>query len=241
MRATLLLVLPLLCLLGSAAAQSPLESRLPSPEQLACPGSDFDTSRPWQWSPEERLARRFDPAAMKERSSPEATEPFGISVERAPQLARDVVIGKRNPELFLPFEVFRHLAATAFAPDLMTRNIFRYLYEQKSRPLGISPDIWAALERVASPYLNSLEEERSLAAGLAGASAAAKRRILAAIKVVQEPQCELRFQALSAARQAIGREIFDRFLYQVVAPQMTVHSDDEPDPARLRYIDGGCK
>jgi hypothetical protein len=189
-----------------------------------------------QMTLDERLARRFDPVVQSQ-----ARAAAGIPEEVASS-PRDFVDGSRNPELLLPFEVFRHLIAVTFSRNAETRRFYRQQLRPGARRAGLPDNMWEVLSVVAADYLKTLEQEQNLAAALPESSQEDRGRLLARIAEAQAPQCALRAKALAAARQAFGASAFDRFLYEAVAPHVIILSDDAPaTPEQLRYVEGGCQ
>ncbi len=192
----------------------------------------------WQWSDEERLAIRFDPESMRARVR-NAKADGNI---RGEEEERDVVYGTRNPELFLPFEVYRHLISTVFTTNLGARGVFRDGFLERASALALGPDFWERLEEAVRPDLQARAEVRALAARLASAPESGKADLSREMDQTQSLGCRTREQGLEAARRAFGQEVFDQFLYIGVAPGMGLASVDSHVSAdHLRYLSGGCR
>src|SRR5687767_2852133 len=76
----------------------------------------FQARNAWEWNDDERLARRFDPAAIRERAYSERRDSNtgrAIGAQTKDGELPNVVNGQRNPELFLPHELFAQLVMTA--------------------------------------------------------------------------------------------------------------------------------
>jgi hypothetical protein len=185
--------------------------------------------RPWQLTSEERLARRFDPEHIRDRQAAyEAAHPrsrparfIPAGVEKADQ--RNVTVyridGRRNPDLFLPHELFDGLL-TALVPDARRREQQRTAYGPGIRALGFNEaDFWEQLEAIASDYV-----------ALKHSSPDSNEAAL----------CRARHDALRAARNSFGS--FDALLYSVIAParQVSVATDTD-DAARLIAAEKGCQ
>ncbi|HUJ14053.1 MAG TPA: hypothetical protein VL284_09730 [Thermoanaerobaculia bacterium] len=157
----------------------------------------------WEWTLDERLAERFDPANIQERND--------AYVERFPQLrgrpeppltggVRYRIDGSRNPELFLPHELFDILVKDGLSSDPSIAAKSRLRLAGRLRSAGFDPEtFWPALESVSAPYL-VWTNKRSLQGR------------------ETDERCLARYEALQAARSVFGRQAFDRMLYSVIAP-----------------------
>lgn len=170
----------------------------------------------WEWTLEERLAMRTDPVKIAERAR-ETAQNYSID-------------GSRNPELLLPHELFQSLL-TGFVPDDDRRRRKRESLRAGIIASGFAEELfWAQLRSAASEYIDTY----AYPAPGAVVSLADRRNY---------GLCRTAFDALQNARQVFGRERFDRFLYEVVAPRVWVASaTNAPDPAaELRYVEEGCR
>jgi hypothetical protein len=190
---------------------------------------------------EERLAARFDPAAMKARAAEDAVSRekaeamFGEHFE-AP-VDQHSVVGSRNPELLLPIELFRNLISNAFPEDGRDHGYPRERIEEAAAALGIGSDLWPRLEKAATPYLQVRN--------------ARYRRAMAALARSEELEdsasddfahCRSLAQALTAAKAEFGEETLLRLLYQEVAPNIGItYNLDQETRNRLRSMERGCQ
>lgn len=203
-----------LLIAGTASAQLP--SAGPATEK-----------RSWEWTLQERLALRLDPAAIKARQlSREVNDPASKSQIKTdpPESPLSYSIdGRVHPELLLPHEIFESLM-TAFTPDEDRRQRYRE---------GVRAGILAA----GFEY----EQFWSLLSSVTGEYARYKYGAGGGTHDLEE-QCRLSAAALTQARQVFGKERFDRFLYEVVAPGIQVASaTNAQDPsAELRRMAEGC-
>ncbi|MEO6260432.1 MAG: hypothetical protein ABIP63_08775 [Thermoanaerobaculia bacterium] len=216
------LMIPAAISLFAIAASS---QTLPNPNS----GSS-DLRKAWDWTVEERLANRLDPAKIRDRKADWIESTSRNRVSAAASTRSDVsqndskvvtyeIDGRRNPELFLEYELFDILLA-GLAPETLTRAKQRAFYGPSIRQFGYDENaFWNSLESVVSGYL-------------AGGSA----------ETDGEARCVERYQALQAARRLFGHR-FDQFLYLVVAP--TVRSStstmDQNHGAALRRAEAGCQ
>ena len=180
---------------------------------------------PADWDVEARLTMRFDAVRNADRRRVYATDHAAALVQAdATDIAnvREFIVdGSRNPELFLPHELFDGLM-TAFVDDEVQRFRQRDAYDPGIRALGLDEQqFWTELALVSSSY----REIRLVPASTADA------------------RCRARFEALGAARAHFGRRAFDRLLYRVVAStHQNSFATNDPDPAAsLRREDRGCR
>lgn len=195
----------------------------------------------WQWSLEERLGARFDPEGMKVRAAEatagrqKAAARFGETVD-APR-DQHSIDGRREPELFLPTELFRSFINSAFPEDGQGQIYARRRFEPGAAALGIGSDLWVRLEKAAAPYLRVRDERY--------------RRAMAALERSEEPEnpeaddlahCRTLAQSLAAAKAEFGAEALLRLLYQEVAPTLSItYNVDHETLGRLRSLEGGCQ
>ncbi len=184
------------------------------------PDPDFS----WEWTIEERLEERLDAEQIAARQEAHqrhaAAEP--AEGERVQDPSHYTIRGWEHPHLLLPHEVFQALM-TGFDPDPEIRNKQRELLREPLEARGYEADLfWAQLESVSSRYaaLRHRDEDAT-----------------------EEERCRAAFTALESARTLFGRDHFDRFLYEAVAPGMSFSiSTNAPDPSqRLRWIANGCR
>lgn len=191
---------------------------------------------PWAWTVDERLRARFDAQAAAERRTKRATEPYGFrSVEANPPEV-NVVIGRRNPELLLPWEIFSYLIDTAYAPDQGRSNQFRRAFEAGG---PLPPELWDRLASCLVRYLSERDSEEALLPRDSGGDRVLEGSRRTQIQELHRQRCATRQLALTCARQQFGDRVFDRFLYQRVAPRVFRFWDG--DAASLRFIEGGCR
>jgi hypothetical protein len=191
-----------------------------------------DFSKPWRWTIEDRLADRFDPAAIRDRQdayvlrltpaqrrymAPEPGE------SRSSEGARYIIDGSRNPELFLPSELIDGLLISGFDADQTRRGLSRGLYRNGILALGLSEEeFWSLLSSTA-------ERSRSTA-----------RKSSTDEDVIQ---CRTLAATLDALRQRFGHERFDQFLYTTMAPHAVssnVTNSVTATKEELRQKELGC-
>ena len=190
---------------------------------------------PWEWTLKERLDERFDPISIRERDaarlaadpretsgSPNKTDDIAeISKDRPFEYGID---GRRNPELFLSFELFDALL-TGLSPQESTRTSQRQLRQKYLRSLGYDPNVfWGSLEGLSADYLDTQTR-------------------MCTDKACADARCVARFQALEAARKLFGRDEFNRLLYLAVAPTLrhATATMDKNYRADLERQELGCR
>lgn len=190
---------------------------------------------PWQWSDQERIAARLDPVYIASHSKRSATEPGKVIF---------AIDGRANPHLFLPFELFNRLMG-GLSTDTRFRDMTRAMFAERIRSFGYqNPDVfWTELETVTAPHLALLHRNAALHDKMQMAARSERDGMAREIEGLQIPLCRSRTDALDAARVHFGRETFDRFLYTVVAANLSVSSQvPSADEARgLAYVQGGCR
>jgi hypothetical protein len=170
--------------------------------------------RAWEWTREERIAARRDPALRRKRAA-EASELQRQMALQNVGVADDIIDGKRNPELFLTTELFEELVRSwAGMPD-----VWPTIMGQRATDLFKDPAEWELFAAIAGEYTALLRQERAAAQALDG-----KR-----VSEVHALKCATAARALREARREFGRERFDRMLYEAVAPFLLSASGSSPD------------
>src|SRR5215203_6197679 len=116
----------------------------------------------WRWTAEERLARRFDPEAMKARVAEQRAEQSASHMlfpkiddglfaegEEGTSGITDTLDGRKHPELFFPDELFASLLNDGFPPAGEPRSETRRPIEERAAALGFGRDDWGARLGVA--------------------------------------------------------------------------------------------
>ena len=204
----------------------------------------------WKFSADERLAKRFDPRAMKARAEERAAEIRAVEksfpaqgqdffgAETPGQHNVDTIRGEKNPELFLTIELFDHLLAMGFPPRGMGQQESRRIVEERAVALGFGRDLWNRLERVTTPFLRLQRREEQLSRRGSSSS----RSVTGGTMPPEALQwCRARASAIAAAKAEFGEEAFLRLLYTGVTPGFSITYVVAPGTAdRLRYLEGGC-
>lgn len=189
--------------------------------------TDADGKRPWQWSDEERVAALLDDAAAahrmenhraRQRENRLTVETSAIELTTGPV---DVVDGRRDPQLFFPFELFQQLIKMAYATNANVRLTYRASKNDQRVALGLPEDMWDTLDAIAAAYRTAQFENsrgRHTAADL----------------------CRTRHSALIEAQATFGPS-FTRFLYSAVAPDVVRQYIRRPDRTILTVAKGDCQ
>jgi len=206
--------------------------------------------QPWDWTDEERLGVRFDPVSIRERSAArQATSATAVHSSAVGSIrtsaAADLpnfISGARNPELFMPFELFSTLIDHGLSADPDDQQMFRQAIGPVIAQTGLKAEaFWASLEVAARSYISSVRQEHVLALKLRQAADDERTMVRQQISAVQQPQCALRATALESATKSLGRTALYRVLYEGIAPTMTVSSPATDTAARYRFVAGGCR
>lgn len=212
---------------------------------------DSSLTRPaWVWPLEERLARRLDPAHVRDRArayrerlhaAPATPGVVSTTTGIGPGF---VIEGSRNPELFVPTELFESVLR-GFSADKATADRVRESYRQRIEAFGWDADgFWSRLEPLVADYLDTVAATASIERDLQGADSAERRRRLTAdLAAAAQKACHRRAIALRAASAEYGRDEFTRFLYVVVAPSLNVVAPaaGENEADELRRAEDGCR
>lgn len=196
------------------------------------------TKKAWEWTTEERIASRTNAALAADRvRAMKGSSPASRIASNSASGARmtDGIDGNRNPELFLPHELFEILIRHGYvgetwrdyyAPDMLVAS-------------NLPADFWDRLEVAAPDYVAGVQRENELLLKMKGATPAERERLQREIASMIPTMCRARIAGLRNARKAFGAS-FDRFLYEHVAPGSSMATDDPLDGDRLRTAAEGC-
>ena len=203
----------------------------------------------WQWTLDERLAKRLDSNEIRERAAAHerflGKDPQRVQVQEAGP-AQYIIEGRRDPALFMPFELFVSLLrgvtppTNGIPPD--SRDAAREQYRIKIAEVGWQEDeFWKTVEAAAADYLHLQTERLALQLQIRTLPPPERRKLEARVEELSHKQCVARAEAIRTARGKLGPEPFDRFLYDVVASGMALMSSEPDDESRLRFLEGGCQ
>jgi hypothetical protein len=204
----------------------------------------------WEWSDEERIGVRFDPASIRERAAAHADSlpPYAqaqaesgqahTQSTQAPRASQHIIDGSRDPGLFLPVELLDVLLE-GLHPKASFRTHARVALAKDIRGMGYSEDdFWNKLQQLSAPYRELTSRPKNLTI---------KRVKTPDGKIASFPidldRCVARYNLLQSARTTFGAQTFQRFLYTAVAPHFwSGESTQRPDPAQeLIFVAGGCR
>jgi hypothetical protein len=160
----------------------------------------------WKWSDDERIALRANSdlarVRVAESAIPQASRRIAASALQRPVL--DIIDGKRQPELFLPTELFD----TLVRDGLINGDTWREFYSKPLQSAGLPPNFWTQLDRVVGSYAADLRRQSEVVHD----SHAPQPNDAAAYEAVQlATLCGERFDALQRARNEFG-EALDHLL-----------------------------
>jgi len=198
----------------------------------------------WQLTDDERFALRTNALLAQERvvatrQSSTSIRAHAASTDRA-QIA-DSFNGRTHPELFLPTEVFHEFIKMSCTGEQQQRDLIRHAMAADVARYGFPADFWNRLDALLSFHVSDLQAERDLLASRSKEDGAARERLERSLQMKRDDVCRGRAEGLALARDTFGRERFDRFLYQVVAPNMFYVADKLQTAAQLRWREGGCR
>ena len=204
----------------------------------ATPDANAQTvKKPWLVPLEERIAARTNASMARERVRLARPSTAGTALrqqgaEQQHLVTVDDLSGRTNPELFLPYEVFRKLIHLAYTTPPRFVEVFR---EDHAKYLEqFPPDFWDQLRAVSSPYIAELWREEDIGRGRRRATEAERAEL-------GRNLCQSLAAALAESRRVFGRERFDQFLYEAIAPHMfSVTYTTLPTPEELMRLERGC-
>ena len=205
----------------------------------------------WNWSTEERLAARFDTEKRAARAEKRAARDKAVRDSLPPEWdsdwpgnsksvsdSRDEIRGRETPELFLPMELFNALMESGFLAGEDYQAEYRERIQQRAVALGFGKDLWSRLERVTGSYLTLQRRRERLATQREPLSA----KETAELEAISNRSCAVRARALAMAKKEFGEESFLRFLYETVAPSISISYEVNAQAAEnLRRMEGGCQ
>lgn len=195
---------------------------------------------PWKWTDEERIAARTDRTEAKSRVrvalSSGDVQAVSVAVADGKQLT-DVIDGHRNPELFLPTELFEATVNLG----LILPDDWRDTWANGAAGAGLPDDFWKRLPIVAEPFVNDLRRRQDLFELARDADRNERLKYDRQLAALAPTLCRDRAAALAAARKEFG-EPLDRFLYLTVAAGKSItYYDEEQDRSRLEEQTRGCR
>jgi hypothetical protein len=155
----------------------------------------------------------------------------------------DFVIGTQNPELFMPHELMERLFG-GFHPDVVLQREYRRKWLERGAAQYLGDGFWDRLYAAVRPFIIAKVVEIDIGEESAGVPDPTEHAFQERWIHARNAVCPARARALAAAREVFGRENFDAFLYQAVAPD-AVMGTKLPDvsklPGQWRWEEEGCR
>lgn len=192
--------------------------------------------RVWQIDDSERIARRYEPGEFALRRS------RAIALGREVRETESIVLGSENPELFLPWELIG-FAKLLYYPETVEQREKAGRIRERAALLGFDQKFLERLQPITQPLLDALSENRRLQRKLETMTEddPASRKLGEEARRVNKLICPAHATAIAAARQEFGRETFDRFLYEAIAPEAVLTVIPTKDPEALLWYEQGCR
>lgn len=218
MRIVLLSPLVLLLVMPAAAQQLPQKGTV---------------SSPWTWDENQRIEARLAAA--------NASRQAAGRLASSSQAAEFTIDGTTHPELFLPHELMRRVLR-GVSSDPLFRAGFRTQLSEAIRHAGFDEaDFWSVLDRIGAHHAQLSRRSADLRSALDRSNPTERRLLEPRADAASAEVCSARVEALQDARAAFGRERFDRFLYEGVAPTFSLTLARDDDDAHLRFLERGCR
>jgi hypothetical protein len=208
------------------------------------------TSKPaWEWTLDERIAKRIDPKAIRDRAIAEEkdlVERGGFKPEELVPV-NFVINGRFDPELFLPSELFNVILEGVWSSRETIAADIRKTYRPHIVAAGWEEELfWKTIEEGGARYWKLVDERvaMELAALTQPRTRTERRTLTSEGEALEIPACRIRAETLQDVREKLGTARFDRFLYEVVAPRIIIGSSTGISSAedwQLRYVEGGCR
>jgi len=175
----------------------------------------------WEWSLEERIAARTDPAARRARIAESAHA--------------DSIHGNTHPEILLPTEILASFIRAGWSREDETARGVREHAQSRIEELALPHDLLNALQLEATELIALAREEDQLRENQATTPA-----LLRELESLETRQCSLRATVIVTMRDRFGSTTFDRFLYEIVAPGIFKELGTASTAADLRRRENGC-
>jgi hypothetical protein len=135
----------------------------------------------------------------------------------------------------VPTEVRDEFITLSFGGEQQRRDIVRHAMAADVARFGFPADFWKRLDVLRAFHISDLQAESDLLASRSKVNGAARERLERSLQLKQDDVCRGRAEGLALARDAFGRERFDRFLYEVVAPKHILRRRKLQTAAQLRW------
>lgn len=190
---------------------------------------------PWKVALQARLTERFDPGQASLRRA------AAVAGGRKLSAVENIVVGGTHPELLLPSELMDHLTL-GFTTDDAMRAEYRSKWQARGAEVLLGPGYLDRVERHAAAFLAANADILRIGAIGASSTGGLSPQLREQYQRASQSLCPLRADALRVLREEFGRETFDRFLYEAVAPDavmLTTSSDGDPSSVWM-WVEEGC-
>jgi hypothetical protein len=188
------------------------------------------TAQPWNMVDEERIRQRT------------AMPPADVRMQ---QLSRrnhfsEGIDGRVHPELLFPYELYDFLL-WGINPQKRLHDAAHRAIDPALPRFGYDPEtFWSVLAVDAEPYITAGQVHLKNGTNSTMITTSTGQRFLVPI---DRDVCRARYETLSKARESLGGQRFDRFLYLVVAPHVKTSTGGYGGDraAQLHYLAGSCQ
>jgi len=153
-----------------------------------------------------------------------------------------VIEGSHDPALFFAWELLdSFIGITDLQPSRAAQA--RVVYKRGIEAQGWEHErFWRDVEAATSTYVATRRQQMEHRRALASSRKASGVRVNGGIDgYLADEVCYERAQALENLRQRLGREPFDKFLYNTVAPGVTLMITMQRNAGMLMRIERGCR
>lgn len=196
---------------------------------------DIPRKPAWEWTLEERVAARFEPAARRVRVEQHIQRSQNVSDEMA---SSDSIKGSDNPELLTPTEVLGTFVRAAYSFDDRVAQNFLNDAREKSRQFGMPTDFMDVMKKEVAETAEWERKAREIRARLTQGAGNETDILLSDLEAAETEACRTRAAALAALRKRFPD--FDRYLYSSIAPGVFYTFSDSTTIERLRREEDGC-
>ena len=114
------------------------------------------------------------------------------------------------------------------------------MLSERAKQAGISlpTDFWQKIDRAAATYVTFSKDVRDMEAALRHATSAERAELVESRTKASRALCGVRIDALDRVRASFDAELFDKFLYLVIAPGLCASSEDV---GRQDWLSRGCR
>lgn len=190
----------------------------------------------WDWTTSERIAARLVAADRKRRVDRWLTATGAQSKSQRPY---DYLEGRTHPELLLATEVVDVFIDAVLAPEDESTATPRAAAANSAVEMGLPPEFFPAFEKAFAPAVAAHREHvrymRTLKVGQVVGQDVATR-----VHRLQRDACRARWKGIQTLRKTYGKA-FDRFLYEVVAPNVRKAIHQPATAEELRALERGCE